>query len=334
MVSPDEFAGEITAALGRLRPVVRRTPCVPVGGAGGCDAWFKLENTQLTGSFKIRGAYHRIAADPQARAGGVVMASSGNHGRAVAFVARRLGVRAAVCVPDRVDPVKRAALEAAGAEIVLSGPTYEDAWARAVELAERTGATFVHPFDDERVIAGQATLGVEPAEQLPAHVRTGYVPVSGGGLAAGVALGLRHAGQAARVVGVCAESAPSMRASVLAGRPVEVTERPTVASALSGGIGMANRLTLGLVRALLAEVVAVSEAEIVAGMPFAAMEAHQVVEGGGATPVAAWLRARAGDEACVLSGGNIDSALLAGVLAPDADARPGRPGRASGGTSD
>jgi threonine dehydratase len=283
--------------------------------APGGNAWFKLENLQLTGSFKIRGAYNRIAADADARARGVVTASSGNHGRAVAVVAQRLGVRATVCVPDWVDPTKRAAIEAAGAAALLSGPTYEDAEATAVSLARDTGMTFVHPFDDPLVIAGQATLGVELAHQLPADVDTVYVAVSGGGLASGVALGLRHAGHAARIVGVCVDAAPSMRASVLAGHPVEVIESTTLASALSGGIGMANRLTLRLAAALLDEVVLVSDAEIADGIRFAAATLHQVVEGGGATSVAAWLRRGAGRQACVVSGGNIDLGVLAGVLA-------------------
>lgn len=302
---------EIEAAVARLASVVRETPCLPHDD----DVWFKLENTQRTGAFKLRGAYNRIAADPAAQANGVVTVSSGNHGRAVAVVAELLGVRATVCVPDWVDPVKRAAIEAAGAAIVLSGPTYEDAEAVAERLARDEGLAFVHPFDDPLVIAGQATLGVELAAQLPHSVDTVFVPLSGGGLATGVALGLRYGSHPARVIGVCAAAAPSMYESLRSGCPVEVTEDTTLASALSGGIGLANKWTFDLARSVLADVLLATETEIATAVRFAAGELHQVVEGGAATSVAAWLRGRPGHTACVLSGGNIDLRVLATVLA-------------------
>lgn len=306
---------EVEAAVKRVGAAAVVTPCVRYVGARGAG-WFKLENLQRGGSFKIRGAYNRIAADLDALTAGVVTASSGNHGRAVAQVAQQLGIPATICVPDWVDPVKRAAVEASGAAIVLSGPTYEDAEENAERLARERGLTFIHPFDDPRVIAGQATIGVELAAQLPATVSTVYVALSGGGLSAGVALGLRHAGHPARVVGVCAAHSPSMYASIRAGKPTEVTEHDTLASALSGGIGLRNRYTFDLATTLLDEVMLVSEREIADGMRFAADELHQVVEGGGATSVAAWLRDPSADAACVVSGGNIDLAVLAEVLAP------------------
>lgn len=302
---------EIEAAVARLAPVVRETPCLPYDD----DVWFKLENLQRTGAFKLRGAYNRIAADPVAQADGVVTASSGNHGRAVAVVAELLGVRATVCVPDWVDPVKRAAIEAAGATIVLSGPTYEDAQTTAERLARDEGLTFVHPFDDPLIVAGQATLGVELAAQLPHSVDTVFVPLSGGGLATGVALGLKYGSHPARVVGVCAAASPSMYESLRDGRPVDVTEDTTLASALAGGIGLDNTWTFGLAQSVLADALLAAESEIAVAVRFAAGELHQVIEGGAATSLAAWLRDRPGHAACVLSGGNIDLRVLASVLA-------------------
>lgn len=304
---------EVDAAVRRLADAAVVTPCVRHAGAEGAG-WFKLENLQHGGAFKIRGAHNRIAATVDELAAGVVTSSSGNHGRAVAQVARSLGVPAIVCVPDWVDPVKRTAIEASGATVVLSGPTYEGTEENAERLAAERGLTFIHPFDDPLVIAGQATIGVELAAQLPETVGTVYVAVSGGGLATGVALGLRRAGHPARVVGVCAAHAPSMYESLRAGAPIEVVEHDTLASALSGGIGLHNGHTFALAAELLDEMTLVSEAEIADGVRFAAGELHQVVEGGGATAIAAWRRAPGADAACVVSGGNVDLALLAEIL--------------------
>lgn len=306
-------------------PLVRAPDLEAAGGRGpdepGPEVFLKPESLQVTGSFKVRGAAARIASlTKEQRARGVVACSSGNHGRAVAHVAGRVGVRAAVCVPEWVDPVKRRAMERSGAEVVLAGATYDEAADRAEELCRERGAVFVHPFDDLRVLAGQATIGREIQEELPG-VGTVLVPLSGGGLAGGVAWALKRSAPDVRVVAVSARRARVMVESVRAGRPVRMEEEETLASALSGGIGRRNRYTLDLVRELVDEHVLVDEDEIAEAMRFAAERLHLVVEGGGAVGIAALLAGRVGADpvrsgapvVVILSGGNVGLTALAAL---------------------
>ncbi|MEJ2541493.1 MAG: pyridoxal-phosphate dependent enzyme [Gemmatimonadota bacterium] len=288
----------------------------------GREVLFKLESLQVTGSFKVRGALARLALlTEEERARGVVACSSGNHGRAVAWAAERTGVNAVVCVPGWVDPVKRAAIEAHGAEARLVGESYDEAEAEAERLAGESGRVLIHPFDDTAVVAGQGTLGMEILEARP-DVAEVWAALSGGGLVAGIASALRAADSSARVVAVSARKARVMRASLEAGRPVELPEEPTLASALAGGIGLGNRVTFGLVRALVRDHREVSEDAIARAMRYAFRESGLVLEGGGATALAGLLEeqeARPGNGGggplvAVLSGGNVDPALLARVL--------------------
>ncbi|RMH19660.1 MAG: threonine/serine dehydratase, partial [Gemmatimonadetes bacterium] len=279
-------------------PLLR--PADPVAADGSPALALKLENLQATGSFKVRGAAARMARlTPDERAAGVIAVSSGNHGRAVAYVARREGVRAVVCVPEWVDPLKLAAMRAEGAEVRLAGTTYDEAESVAREAAEREGAVWIDPFDDPWVMAGQGTIGLELAEQAPDAAAV-VVPLSGGGLVSGVAAALREAWHrraddgdgaeprpAPRVIAVSAERASVMLASVRAGRPVTLPEEPTLAGALSGGIGADNRYTFRAVRELVDEHVTVTEEEIGRAMAFAASRMKLLVEGGGAVALAA-----------------------------------------------
>ena len=306
---------DFDAALERIRGLAWRTPVVPVGvpAARRSDLWLKLESLQRTGSFKLRGAANRLLKlTPAERARGVVAVSSGNHGRAVAEVARILGTCATICVPDWTDPSKLRAIRAAGARLVRAGPSYDDAEERAARVAAAEGLALVHPFDDADVIEGQGTVGLELAEQLPG-LREVIVPLSGGGLVVGVGLALKPRG--VRVVAVSARRASVMLQSLEAGRPLRMAEEETIASALSGGIGDDNRLTLRLVQAVVDEHVVVEEDDIRAAVRGAFHGHRLVVEGGGAVGLAALgsgYRPR-GRAAVIVSGGNIDGLALAAL---------------------
>ena len=308
---PGESAVDIAGALRRIRPLAWQTPLVPLDLPGAPPVHMKLESLQHTGSFKVRGATNRLLKlDARQRARGVVAVSSGNHGRAVAEVAGRLGIRATVCVPDWVDPVKLRAIHAAGARVVRSGPSYDHAEERAADLAARESLTPVHPFDDMDVIEGQGTVGLEVARQLPG-VEEVIVPLSGGGLVAGIGLAVKDRG--IRVVAVSAAGASVMHQSLQAGRPIEVPEEETIASALSGGIGLDNRNSFALCEEVIDQHVVVDEDDIRSAVGRAFRECRLVAEGGGAVGLAALWSGRyrpRGRAAVVVSGGNIDRRLL------------------------
>ncbi len=309
------------AAREAVNGIARRTPLLPapfLSERGGTEIFCKCENLQVTGSFKVRGAAARLLAlTSQERERGVVTCSSGNHGRATAYVAERLGVPATICVPEWVDPVKLAAMRGHGARVVLHGATYDEAEARALAIGREEECLYLPPFDDPYIIAGQGTIGLELLEDLPG-LATAVVPLSGGGLISGIGLALKQADPAIRLIAVSAERARVMHESVKAGRPLTLPEEETIASALSGGIGSENRYTLRLVTDLVDEYVLVSEEEIRAAMRAAAAELKLVVEGGGAVALAALLAGRVepagGRAAVVVSGGNVDPALYASVL--------------------
>lgn len=312
---------DVFAAARAVQGVVRRTPLVesaalaPVAGG---PVHLKLENLQLTGAFKARGAANALASlDAGRRARGVIAVSTGNHGRAVATAARRLGVSATVCVSGRVPEDKIAALRATGCELVIAGDSQDDAEVRARELVEERGLTLVHPFDDAAVIAGQGTVGLEIVQELPALERV-VVPLSGGGLIAGVALAVKSADPAVRVVGVSMERGAAMARSLRAGRPVPTPEEPTLADSLQGGIGERNRYTLTMVRELVDDVVLVSEDAIARAMRFAFLQERQVLEGGAAVGIAALLEGALpeleGPTAVVCSGGNIDPERFLAII--------------------
>lgn len=284
----------------------------------GVPVHLKLECLQVTGSFKVRGAAARMCAlSDDERARGVVTCSSGNHGRAVAHVAHALGISAVVCVPEWVDPVKLKGMKECGAEVVLSGSTYDEAEARAEEVAASQRRVLVHPFDDPWIIAGQGTVASEILEQVP-DVESVVVPLSGGGLAGGIAQVLTSLRPQVRTIAASAANAAVMVESLRAGRPVEVPEEETLAGALSGGIGLDNRYTFDLVREFIQEYAMVEESDIRGAMRYAAMELGVVLEGGGAVALAALLGggvALEGPTVAVLSGGNVAGDVLSDVLA-------------------
>src|SRR5690606_29104625 len=253
---------DIEAARRRIAGIAVRTPLVPsvaLSERVGVDVLLKLETAQPVGAFKLRGAASKIMAlSEEARSHGVVTASTGNHGRGVAYVARLLEIPAVVCVSDGVPPGKLAALRELGAKVEVVGQSQTEAMQRAMQIVGEEGMTFVHPFDDPDVIAGQGTIAAEIAEDLP-DVATVLVPLSGGGLLSGIAEGLRQFLPAAEAVGVSQTRVPVMVMSLEAGHPVDAPEEETLADSLRGGIELDNRYTFQMVRELVRRTVLVDE---------------------------------------------------------------------------
>jgi threonine dehydratase len=296
---------DIEAARRRLDGVVRTTPVFSsdtIGRRVGRPVFLKAENLQRTGSFKVRGAFNKIATlSPEERAAGVVASSAGNHGQAVAWAAREAGIPATVFMPHETPMAKVEATRNYGAEVVLGGDVWDDAHARALERAE-AGATLVHPFDDENVIAGQGTVGFEIAEQV-ADLETVVVAIGGGGLCAGVALTLEELRPEVRIVGVQSEAF----ATFAGGEPSGHTIAEGMAAKKPGD------LTRAILRDRLDDLVLVSDDEIAEAIVVLLERAKLVAEGAGAAPVAALLSGKIdgdGPVCALLSGGNIDPTLL------------------------
>ncbi len=292
---------EIEAARRGLADVARVTPVYgseTFSRLSGREIVLKAENLQRTGSFKVRGAATRIAALTETeRAAGVVAASAGNHGQAVAWAAREADIPAAIFVPQDAPMAKVEACRNYAAATELVGATFEDALAAALAYADETGATFVHPYEDETVVAGQGTIGLELAEQVP-EVETVLVPVGGGGLAAGIALALKAVKPDVRIVGVEVQR-----------------DRYTIADGIA--VKHPGELTSSILNDALEELVAVSDEEISEAIVLLLERAKLVVEGAGAVGVAALLAGRvrgSGPAVAVLSGGNIDPTMLISVM--------------------
>ncbi len=307
---------DVYHARARIKDLARRTPLVAspsLEARVGTRVFLKLENLQATGAFKIRGAANKVLSlSEEERARGVVTVSSGNHGRAVSYVANELGAQAVVCVTHRVSEHKMEAIRKLGAELVLGGDNQDEAEAHARGLVAERRLTFIDPFDDPHVIAGQGTIGLELLEENP-EVDTVVVPLSGGGLISGIALALKSVDPRIRVIGVSMERAPAMYLSLQAGRPVTIVEEETLADALIGGIGLENHYTFQMCQQYVDDVVLVSEEAIGRAMAFALREHHLVVEGGAAVAIAAVLgqKTQLGrNVAVVVSGGNVDVPLL------------------------
>ncbi|MFZ0044806.1 MAG: threonine ammonia-lyase [Streptosporangiaceae bacterium] len=309
---------DVIAARAELAPAVRQTPVLESSALSelvGGPVYLKCENLQRGGSFKVRGAYLRIARLSAAeRARGVVAASAGNHAQGVALAAAALGARATVVMPAAAPLPKVAATRSYGADVVLHGAAVEDALSLAREIAEETGSIFIHPFDHPDVIAGQGSIGLEIAEQCP-DVRTIALPAGGGGLVAGVAVAASAVLPGARVIGVQAEAVAPLAASIVAGHPLSVTPASTMADGIA--VARPGELTVALLAALGTRVVTVTEENLSRGLLLCLERAKQVVEPAGAAGVAAILEHAALFEppvVVVLSGGNIDPLLLSKVL--------------------
>jgi threonine dehydratase len=291
---------DIEAARVRLVGVARETPLYPTetfSRLSGRTVFLKAENLQRTGSFKIRGAYNTITTlSPEERSAGVVAASAGNHGQAVAWAAREAGISATIFMPEDAPTAKIEATRAYAGVVELAGAGFEGAVAAAQERVDRTGATLVHAFEDARVISGQGTIGIELAEQAP-DARTVLIPLGGGGLAAGISLALRERRPGQRIVGVVCQ--PGL----------------TIADGIS--VKVRGELAGSILARTLDDVVEVSDEEISDALVLCLERKKLLLEGAGAVGLAALLARRAGGEdpvAIVLSGGNIDATTLISVM--------------------
>ena len=301
---------EIREARERLHGIARETPVFvseTFSRMVGRDVQLKAEALQRTGAFKIRGAYNKVATLGEAeREAGVVAASAGNHGQAVAWAAREAEIKATVYMPLDAPMAKVEATVNYGANVELTGEGFDEALATAIERAEERGATFVHAFEDERVIAGQGTIGLEIAEQLP-DLETLVVPIGGGGLASGIALALREVNPRVRVVGVQAAACAPYTGATDHGF--------TIADGIA--VKKPSELTGSILRETLEDIVTVTDDEIGEAMVLLLERAKLVVEGAGAASLAAVLAERVGGNgqvAALLSGGNIDPTLLISVM--------------------
>jgi threonine dehydratase len=304
-------APDVLAAAHRLRGVIHRTPCTlsaPLTARVGADCYLKWESAQITGSFKLRGAFNALLTmSPDARRRGVVAASAGNHGLGIAYAARTLGIRARVFIPWTAPAVKRDGIEAMGAQVDASQPDYDMAHEAALAWGEQHGMTFVSPCTGRPLLAGQGTVGLEILEDLPA-VRTLVVPVGGGGLAGGIAVLVRAVAPHVRIVGAQSELTNAMAESLRTGRRATIPSVPTLADGLSGQVDDEGAL---IGRFALDEIVVVSEEQIADAMRWLARSHDTRVEGSGAVGVAAMLsRGRwEGPIAAVVSGANVDAKI-------------------------
>jgi threonine dehydratase len=312
--------GDIQAARGCLRDVILTTPTLPAIRLSedlGAQIFYKAENTQHGGSFKLRGAYNTIAGlAPNALSRGVIAPSAGNHAQGVALAARALGARAVIVMPERAPLTKVVATRRAGAEVVLHGAGFDDAVAHARELQAAQGLTYIHAFDHPQVIAGQGTIGLELVEALP-ELDLLVVPIGGGGLIGGIAVALRALRPEVRIVGVQAAGCAPVAASRRHGAPLTAPTATTIADGIA--VKRPGKLTLPIIAALVDEVVTVSDDEIVMAIAHVLQNSRLLVEGAGAAGVAALLagkvRLRPGSiAATILCGGNIDANLLARVI--------------------
>ncbi len=308
---------EVERAQRRLAGGVRRTPChlAPIfAGAGHMRVWLKRDDLQRTGSFKERGARNALLSlSDTERARGVVAASAGNHALGLAFHGGTLGVKVTVVMPVGASELKVARCRGLGAEVVLRGENFERAQAHALEIAARTGATPVHPFDDLRVIAGQGTQALEIVEQV-ADFDTIVVPVGGGGLLAGTATVVKALRPRLSVVAVEPEHAAGFLAACLNGRPCTAPVVPTLADGLA--VSRIGEATFAIAAPLIDDVVTVSESEIAAAVAWLAREAGVVAEGAGATAMAAVLAGKVSGRSVVLpvTGRNVDARVHAQVV--------------------
>lgn len=282
------------------------------------QVFYKCENLQRTGSFKIRGACNKIAhLTDQEKACGVIASSAGNHAQGVALGAKNAGIKATICMPANAPISKVAATKSYGAEVVLHGTVYDDAYAKAVEIQAQTGATFLHPFDDKYVIAGQGTIGLEIYEQLDGNVDTVLVPIGGGGIIAGIATALKELNPNIKVIGVQTCNIPSMKKSYENGKITSAFNDITIADGIA--VKTPGSLTFDIISRLVDDVITVTEEEIAEAILFMMENQKLVSEGAGAVSTAALLSEKykplAGERVvCVVSGGNVDINTLYRIM--------------------
>ncbi len=310
---------DIVRAQSVLKNIVKQTPLErskSFSAMTGAETFLKLENLQTTGSFKVRGAYYKIKnLTPDEAAKGVLCASAGNHAQGVAYAATSLGVKSTVFMPVFAPPLKVIATRAYGAEVVLTGDTFDDAFAAAIEFGEKSGATFVHPFNDPYIIAGQGSIGLEIFEQLR-DVDDVLVPIGGGGLIAGIAIALKQLNPLIRVIGVEAKGAQSMKASIEKGEPVRLSSVNTIADGIA--VKSPGCLTFDVCSSLVDEIVVVNDDEMARTAYLLLQRAKILTEPAGVAAMAAALYNKVDVKSRkivpVVSGGNANMSILEQIL--------------------
>jgi threonine dehydratase len=311
---------DVRAARERIRDALYLSPCArteTLSRVTRTEAFLKLDNLQMTGAYKERGALNKLLTlGAPERARGLIAASAGNHAQAVAYHAGRLGVLATIVMPETTPIMKVANTRGHGARVVLFGSNFDEAYSEARRMEREEGLTFIHPFDDEVVIAGQGTLGLEVVEQVPG-LDAVLVPVGGGGLVSGVAVAVKALCPGVKIIGVEAEVLPCMQAAVEAGELVTLDAASTLADGIA--VKRAGEITFEHVQALVDDIVTVSEEEIASSILYLLEKEKTVVEGAGAVGVAALMHHKLprleGKRVCsVISGGNIDVNVVARVI--------------------
>jgi len=315
---------DIRTARERIAGKIEQTPTVQSHSLSerfGIPVHLKLEHRQTTGSFKLRGATNAVASlSAEEKARGVISASTGNHGRALAHAAKLEGMRAVICMSRLVQQNKLDEIRRLGAEIRIVGNSQDDAQQEVERLVVEERLVMLPPFDHPAIIAGQGTLGLEMIEQVP-DAGLVLVQLSGGGLASGVAAAVKGVSPGTKVISVSMARGAAMKASLDAGRPVLVEELPTLADSLGGGIGLDNRLTFAMCRDLLDDIILLSEDEIAAGIRHAYAQEREIVEGAGAVGIAALLAGKVrakGPVVVLLSGRSIDMNAHRGIVCGEA----------------
>lgn len=304
---------DIKNAKETIKDIVKQTDILEsakLSSMTGANVFYKCENLQKTGSFKLRGACNKIAnLSDKEKSNGVIASSAGNHAQGVALGAKMTGIKATIVMPATAPLAKVTATKGYGAEVVLNGLVYDDAYAKAVELQKETGATFLHPFDDKYVIAGQGTIGLEILEQLNGNVDTILCPIGGGGIIAGIAVAAKGINPNIKIVGVQTANIPSMHESMKNGEVTTAFKNTTIADGIA--VKTPGNLTFEIIKELVDEVIVVEEDEIAQGMLFLMENQKVVAEGSGAVSTAALLSGKyvpQKDEnvVCIISGGNVD----------------------------
>lgn len=320
MIATSDFGvDDIRAAHGRIRGVADNTPLIPsafMSDIADTEFLMKMELMQPIGAFKLRGAMSAVMALPEGTAG-VTCCSTGNHGRGVAYAAARRGMKAVICMSSLVPQAKIDGIKALGADLRIIGTTQDEAMTKSQRLCDAEGLALISPFDDPHVIAGQGTIGLEMMTQRP-DLETLLVPLSGGGLAAGVAVAAKAIKPHIRIIGISMDRGAAMHASIQAGHPVEVPEYPSLADSLGGGIGLKNRLSFPLCRDLLDDTVLVTEEEIRDAMQVMFFEDRIVAEGacvvGQAAVLAGKLSGLDGPVGTIITGRNLDMRMFLDVV--------------------
>ena len=312
---------EVWEARKRISSLVKKTPLIKslaLSERAGRPVYLKLENTHDIGAFKIRGAANKILSlSDEEKRRGVTTYSTGNHGMAVAFVAQKIGIEAAVCISNRVPKIKVDSLERLGARLEIVGESQDAAGVRCFELEKERGYTVIEPFDDPHVIAGQGTIGLEILEDLPT-LSDVLVPLSGGGLLSGIGLALKTNSPGVRITGVSMERSAVMHESLKAGKPLEMEESETLADSLLGGIGLDNHYTFDMVEEYMDQLVLIPEEDIGYAMAYMMDKERMIVEGAAATGIAAVLSNQIphqdGPLVVIITGRNVDLSILLKLL--------------------